>query len=397
MGQMVFEPMESWNLGAHATPAQDLAPNGTFAVGQNTVLQHNTGATAIIAQREGWNLQTAEPMVDRPKIIGQYDFVRTIGTNPAQSTHLVVGSTGRLDKMPQTRVLEPADPLQPIPFTPGVYPPSFTTMKNFCFIANGMDPLQVYNGTKVYDAGIVAPAPPTLAIGGGILPADTYSVVITYYDATSGLESSSSSEVELVLGAAGGVTVTWGPYTGEHPYTHTRVYIRQNSNQTEHFLAAEIPVPTTSTTISLSQDHLDALTVIAPDEDENDPPPTGLIGVEAHVSRIFGHNGSRVFYSNLDSPEAWDPDNSFSVNTDDGSRITALFAAHEVLIIFKRDTVWALYGEDPATWTKPYTFMIRLKKAEGHIYEYACHEGNYAMEGILGGARREEEAARKKK
>jgi hypothetical protein len=41
--------------------------------------------------------------------------------------------------------------------------------------------------------------------------------------------------------------------------------------------------------------------------------------------------------------------------------------------------------------------MIRLKKAEGQIYEYACHEGNYAMEGILGGARREEETAKKKK
>ena len=51
---------------------------------------------------------------------------------------------------------------------------------------------------------------------------------------------------------------------------------------------------------------------------------------------------------------------------------------------------WQVTVEDPATWTKPYTFMIRLKKADGHIYEYACHEGNYAMEGILGGARREE-------
>jgi hypothetical protein len=51
---------------------------------------------------------------------------------------------------------------------------------------------------------------------------------------------------------------------------------------------------------------------------------------------------------------------------------------------------WETTVEDPATWTKPYTFMIRLKKASGLIYEYACHEGNYAMEGILAGARAEE-------
>jgi hypothetical protein len=58
---------------------------------------------------------------------------------------------------------------------------------------------------------------------------------------------------------------------------------------------------------------------------------------------------------------------------------------------------WALTVEDPATWTKPFTFMIRLKKADGQIYEYACHEGNYAMEGILAGARAEEKKAKGKK
>ena len=58
---------------------------------------------------------------------------------------------------------------------------------------------------------------------------------------------------------------------------------------------------------------------------------------------------------------------------------------------------WQVTVDDPATWTKPYTFMIRLKKAQGQIYEYACHEGNYAMEGILAGARREEALAKKNK
>jgi hypothetical protein len=51
---------------------------------------------------------------------------------------------------------------------------------------------------------------------------------------------------------------------------------------------------------------------------------------------------------------------------------------------------WEITVDDSKTWTRPYTFMIRLKKADALIYEYACHEGNYAMEGILAGARREE-------
>ncbi len=56
---------------------------------------------------------------------------------------------------------------------------------------------------------------------------------------------------------------------------------------------------------------------------------------------------------------------------------------------------WQITVSDPATWTKPYTFLIRLKKTDGLVYEYACHEGNYAMEGILAGARREEAQARR--
>jgi hypothetical protein len=43
--------------------------------------------------------------------------------------------------------------------------------------------------------------------------------------------------------------------------------------------------------------------------------------------------------------------------------------------------------DDPTTWTKPWTAQVPMVKAEGFIYEYACHEGNYGMFGILSGAR----------
>ena len=56
--------------------------------------------------------------------------------------------------------------------------------------------------------------------------------------------------------------------------------------------------------------------------------------------------------------------------------------------------------DDPTTWTKPWTVAYPMVKTEGPIYEYACHEGNYGLVGILAGARAEEraaeEAARKK-
>ena len=54
---------------------------------------------------------------------------------------------------------------------------------------------------------------------------------------------------------------------------------------------------------------------------------------------------------------------------------------------------------DATTWTKPWSAEIPMRKTVGPIYEYACHEGNYGMFGILDGARavdkREVDAAKK--
>ena len=46
--------------------------------------------------------------------------------------------------------------------------------------------------------------------------------------------------------------------------------------------------------------------------------------------------------------------------------------------------------DDPTTWVAPWTAMIPLRSSPDPIFEYACHEGNIGMEGILAGARRME-------
>jgi len=51
--------------------------------------------------------------------------------------------------------------------------------------------------------------------------------------------------------------------------------------------------------------------------------------------------------------------------------------------------------DDPTTWTKPWTAMIRLKQTEDKIFEYACHEGNHAVLDILSAARAQEAKASK--
>jgi len=45
---------------------------------------------------------------------------------------------------------------------------------------------------------------------------------------------------------------------------------------------------------------------------------------------------------------------------------------------------------DPSAFAKPWTAQIPMKRTDGPIIEYACNEGNYAMEGMLAGARADE-------
>jgi len=49
--------------------------------------------------------------------------------------------------------------------------------------------------------------------------------------------------------------------------------------------------------------------------------------------------------------------------------------------------------DDPAWYTASWTISLPMTKVPGPIYEYACHEGNYALPGILGGERRMEKKA----
>lgn len=62
-----------------------------------------------------------------------------------------------------------------------------------------------------------------------------------------------------------------------------------------------------------------------------------------------------------------------------------------------RDTLlYEFTVNDPSTWTQPWTAQNPMKRSQDLMYEYACHEGNYAMANMLAGARlREKEDATK--
>ena len=55
---------------------------------------------------------------------------------------------------------------------------------------------------------------------------------------------------------------------------------------------------------------------------------------------------------------------------------------------------WSMTVDDPKTWERPWTFAMRLTADHDQpLFEYACHEGNYAMRNILSAARAADAAA----
>jgi len=51
------------------------------------------------------------------------------------------------------------------------------------------------------------------------------------------------------------------------------------------------------------------------------------------------------------------------------------------------DLRYEVIVEDPDTWARPWTAALDLRLQPAGLFEYACHEGNYAMKNILSGAR----------
>ena len=124
---------------------------------------------------------------------------------------------------------------------------------------------------------------------------------------------------------------------------------------------------------------------------------TAIVSEMIHDARIVpmdgrAHGGVPRWMG--DSRGYWDG-NTLVVDTSGFTDKTAFRGSGEHLHLVERftrvdvDTIeYRFTAEDPSTWTRPFTVMFPMKKTDGPIYEYACHEGNErSMIGMLRGAR----------
>ena len=102
-----------------------------------------------------------------------------------------------------------------------------------------------------------------------------------------------------------------------------------------------------------------------------------------------------------DSRGRWEGD-TLVIDTTNFSDRTSFRGSDERLHLVERfqrlDADTLLYGftvDNPTAFTTPWTVEYPMTRSKEPLYEYACHEGNYAMTGILRGARMQEQSPQK--
>jgi len=122
-----------------------------------------------------------------------------------------------------------------------------------------------------------------------------------------------------------------------------------------------------------------------------------------HDVRVIPLDGRPHLPSNVhlylgDSVGHWEG-NTLVVDTTNLSGKTGFYGADENLHVVERfsrmdgDTLlYQFTVDDPTAFTKPWKGELTMTAAAGPIYEYACNEGNYALPGILRGARADDKA-----
>ena len=122
---------------------------------------------------------------------------------------------------------------------------------------------------------------------------------------------------------------------------------------------------------------------------------------DARVIPIDGppHANQAIRQLHGDSRGRWEGD-TLVVETTNYSQLGSFWNASDDLKVTERFTRagpntlhYEVTFDDPTTWTSPWTVMIPLRRSEDPLFEYACHEGNLGMEGILAGYRAEEREA----
>lgn len=346
------EELKQWSKGAMtADMTADKVPKDAATRARNVAFLKG----GFPATRKGVAIYTAAAQIGKSPILG-------LGSN--LGLNWTISQDGKFSKVSAGGAFSAVDAGAASPFTSGVHYPVTAVAHNLLFICNGVNAKKT-NGTTVSNWGFSAPSAPTVTdAGAGGNMQGTYLVALTAYNENTGHESSLSSSNSVTVAAGHKVGVSWS-FPSDPQITKVRVHVFKQGLSSKFFRVGSTdvtptPDPTTggyssgtlSVTLNLTDADITNLTVFSPTTTSNNPPPSGILFALFHGGRMFVTDGKYLYFSNLDDPESFDPNNFEVMNTNDDQTIVGFAHVSEYqMLIFKSGSTHALTGpNDPNVW-----------------------------------------------
>lgn len=331
----------------------DKLPANFLWRGYDTAFRPFPGGQTVITRRPGWTQKLDITAANTKSILAIFQWARE-DTSGVVTRRLISISSGGLLYNSTTGVTIPHSGA------------AFETDQQWTFAvaggnlyATGINSAGVADRFKLYlagatltcaDIGVAAPGPPTESTIAAGAMTGVYEFACTWYNSNTGHETSRGTSLTATTLSADNIIIV-KPSSAPTEATHWNLYIRKQTLNVDYWRVVSNAIATANYTVNLSDTQINGLTIIAPDTQENNAPPTGLRDLEWHQSRMFYTDGALVYYSQPGLPEAVDAEAIELINKSDGQRIVALVSLNEnTLAIFKERTIYGLIGDSPQSW-----------------------------------------------
>lgn len=234
------------------------------------------------------------------------------------------------------------------------------------------------------------------------LPEDTYDVYTTFYNGRTGAEGNPSDAVQVVI-TSGQVIEVGISYSSAQltAYGSWKIYARRRSTQaiaysvsyvldsTGNQFSGPLTLSGTKYYINLSTSEWANLIIPMPSVTENSSPPTDMIYVATYGRRLIGASKRKIYWSKLDAPDNFPPNNYEGVDTGEGDEIMGIYPLRdEMLVIFTKSATFVLEGNDPQYWVmKPLDTTIgcvghkSVVEFEGQLAWWSPQQGPVILSG----------------
>jgi hypothetical protein len=346
-----LDQTKTWAGGLVTSAEADRLPKDAYPYARNTALYSAADGQAIPGKRLGMGQMHNTTVFTGGQVTGQVEF-RQVSGGSVNKQHVCTTLGGNIAVVDTNGNFTEVSG-----WTPTLSYPDMKSANNRLFMVDGTS-AKKWTGSALQNFGIVRPIDTDWTLSTGIsvgtMPPDSeYHVAITYYNSSTGHESSRSIDKSVATANDGNsvhaLTVTLNTPT-DTQVDKIRIYIRKVGLGSTFTQTAEVASNIGGYTVDVTDTQINNQILKAPGLSSNDPPPTGIRYLALHEGRLFVSDGSDIFYSDINKPEAFSTLRSIAAVSRDGQAVTGLAAVKDQLLIFKQDSIWAVFGSDPQTW-----------------------------------------------